>query len=217
MASTARVARLLLRPRIAFVVGLLTIAALVWVLLIDGRAGTAAASTGSPYSAYQALGSTEPSGLPLVTSHHPHTSSDPTGPTWPIEAPDGGTEWPVASSIRRVSPGVQGISVWIAKSIAGGICVLLYDGTPVNGVSAVAAGCSDAEHVESGASVEVSEIPGQPGKVYAAGVVPNGVTSVQSKMADGSTYTAQVSDNSWARVTNEPAESGQVSTQITGG
>src|ERR1700709_140418 len=180
MASTARVARLLLRPRIAFVVGLLTIAALVWVLLVDGRAGPAAARPGSPYSAYQALGSTEPSGLPLVASHHPHTSSDPTGPTWPIEAPEGaGTEWPLGSSIRRVSPGVQGISVWIAKSIAGGICVLLYDGTPVNGVSAVAAGCSDAEHVESGASVEVSEIPGQPGKVYAAGVVPNGVTSVQ--------------------------------------
>jgi hypothetical protein len=218
MASTARAARLLLRPRIAFVVGLLTIAALVMFLLLDGRAGTAKASTGSPYAAYQALGSSEPSGLPLVTSHHLHTSSDPTGPTWPIEAPEGaGTEWPLASSIRRVSPGVQGVSVWIAKSLAGGVCVLLYDGTPVNGLSAVYAGCSSAEHVESGASVEVSEIPGQPGKVYAAGVVPNGVTSVQSKMADGSTYTAAVSDNAWARVTSVPAESGQVSTQITGG
>jgi hypothetical protein len=218
MASTTRAARLLLRPRNAFVVGLLAVAAITLILLLDGRASTAAANTGSPYTAYQALGSSEPSGLPLVASHRERTASDPTGPTWPIEAPAGaGTDWPLASSIRRVPSGVQGVSVWIAQSIGGGICVLLYDGTPVEGVSAVAAGCSTAEHVESGATIEVSEIPGQPGKVYAAGVVPNGVTSVQSRMADGSTYTAPVSDNAWARVTDVPAESGQMPTQITGG
>lgn len=218
MASTARAARLLLRPRTALVVGLLAIAAMILALLLDGRAGTAAAITGSPYTAYQALSSSEPAGLPLVTSHHMHTSSDPTGPTWPIEAPEGaGTDWPLASSIRRVPSAVPGVSVWIAKSIAGGVCVLLYDGVPVAGVSAVDASCASAEHVESGATVEVSEIPGLPGKVYAAGVVPNGVSSVQTKMADGSTYNAPVSGNAWTRVTDVPAESGQVSTQITGG
>lgn len=218
MASTTRAARLLLRPRVAFVVGLLAIAVITLVLLLNGRGNTAAATTSSPNAAYQALGSNEPSGLPLVASHHVRTSSDPIGPTWPIEAPEGaGVDWPLASSIRKVSPGVQGVSVWIASSIAGGICVLLYDGAPVNGVSAVSAGCSTSEHVDNGATIEVSEVPGQPGKVYAAGVVPNGVTSVQSKMADGSTYTAPVSDNAWARVTDVPAESGQVPTQITGG
>jgi hypothetical protein len=218
MASPPRAARLLSRSRIAFVVGLLALAAITLVLLSNGKGSTAAATPSSPYAAYQALNSSEPSGLPLVASHHLHNSSDPTGPTWPIEAPEGaGTEWPLASSIRKVSPGVQGISVWIAKSIAGGICVLLYDGTPVDGVSAVAASCSTSEQVDKGATVELSEVPGQPGKVYAAGVVPDGVSSVQSKMSDGSTYTAQVADNSWARVTDVPAESGQTPTQTIGG
>lgn len=218
MASTARAARLLLRPRVAFVVGLLVTAAITLFLLTFGKSGTAAATTSSPDAAYQALSSDEPSGLPLVASHHLHTASDPVGPTWPIEAPEGaGVDWPLASSIRKVSPGVQGVSVWIAKSIAGGICVLLYDGVPVDGVSAVAAGCSTSERVDNGATIELSEVPGQPGRVFAAGVVPNGVTSVQSRMADGSTYTAPVTDNAWARVTDVPAESGQAPTQITGG
>jgi hypothetical protein len=218
MASTSRVARLLLRPRVALLVGLIAIAAIALFLLTDGKTGTAAATTSSPNAAYQALSSDEPSGLPLVVSHHLHASDDPVGPTWPVEAPEGaGVDWPLASSIRKVSPGVEGVSVWIAKSIAGGICVLLYDGQPVNGVSAVAAGCSTSEHVDSGATIELSDVPGQSGRVYAAGVVPNGVTSVQSSMADGSTYTASVNDNAWARVTDVPAESGQVPIQITGG
>jgi hypothetical protein len=203
------------RWRIAFVVGLIAIATVTLLLLSNGKSNTAAATPSSPYAAYQALNSNEPSGLPLVAAHDQSTSSDP---TWPIEAPEGaGVEWPLASSIRKVSPGVQGISVWIAKSIAGGICVLLYDGSPVNGVSAVAAVCSTPENVDRGATVEVSEVPGQPGKVYAAGVVPDDVTSVQSKMADGSTYTAPVTDNSWARVTDVPAQSGQTPTQTIGG
>jgi hypothetical protein len=218
MASPTRAARLLARLRIALVVGLMALAAITLSLLLNGKGDTAAATASSPYASYQALDSTEPSGLPLVSSHHLQTASDPTGPTWPIEAPQGaGVEWPMASSIRKVSPGVQGISVWIAKSIAGGVCVLLYDGTPVDGVSGVAASCSTSEHVDNGATVELSEVPGQPGKVYAAGVVPDGVTSVQSEMADGSTYTAPVTDNSWARVTDVPAANGQTPTQTIGG
>lgn len=218
MASSARVARLLLRHRIALAGGLMMVAIAVLVLLLNGSNGTAVANPSSPYAAYQALSSNEPSGLPLVTSSELRTSSASSGPTWPIDAPEGsGEDWPIASSIRKVSVDQPGLSVWIAKSIGGGVCVLLYDGVPVNGVSAVAGGCSTAEHLDNGATMELSDVPGEPGKVFAAGVVPDGVTAVQSKMADGSTYTAPVSDNAWARVTEVAAESGQTPTQITGG
>jgi hypothetical protein len=103
---------------------------------------------------------------------------------------------------------VPGLSGWIASSIEGGICVLLYDGAPVGGVKAVYSGCSAEARLDRGASVEVSDIPGMPGRYLAAGVVPNGVSEVRFTMADGSTYTAPVKDNAWVRDTNQPAASG---------
>jgi hypothetical protein len=123
----------------------------------------------------------------------------------------------VSSSIRRLSLSVPGLSAWIARSGEGGICVLVYDGVPVEGASAVDMGCSTPEGIARGASVEVSEIPGMPGKVIAAGVAPDGVTSVTTTMADGSTETSPVSDNAWARVGDEPAAAGQQSTETIGG
>jgi hypothetical protein len=192
-------------------------ATLAAVLLGGGPAG---ASTGAatPEPRYSALAGNEPTGLALVTSHHPRSPGDPVGPTWPAQAPEGAEgRWPVADTIRRVRLGVPGLSAWIARSASGGICVLLYDGVPTEGISSVGLGCSGPERLEHGASVEMLEVPGMPGKAVAAGVVPDGVTAVRSTMADGSIYTAPVSDNAWARVSDGAAASGQESTLLRGG
>lgn len=187
-------------------------------LLLGGGGAAATASPAASGASYSALAGEEPSGLPLVSSHHLHSPSDPVGPTWPAQAPEGaGPQWPVTDSIRRVTLTVPGLSAWIARSGSGGVCVLLYDGVPEEGVSAVDLGCSSPERLDRGAAVEVLNIPGMPGKVIAAGVVPDGVTAVRSTMADGSTYTAPVSDNAWARITEVAAAEGQESTLITGG
>jgi hypothetical protein len=219
MTFTQRLARLLLRPRNLVVIGAIVAAAATAVLVIGGHRATAGASSASAASAsYAALASDEPSGLPLVTSHGERPPGVPAGPTWPAQPPEGSTaSWPLASSIRRVPLGEPGLSGWIATSIEGGICVLLYDGAPVEDNAAIYSGCSAEARLDRGASVEVSDIPGKPAEVIAAGVVPDGVTAVSFTMADGSTDTVPVRDNAWARVGDQPAASGKAPTLITGG
>jgi hypothetical protein len=179
----------------------------------QASAGTSTAATPS----YAALASTAPSGLPLVTSHRPGSASDPSGPTFPVEPPEGATDWPVAETIRSLSLSTPGLSAWIARSSEGGICVLFYDGAPVEGVSALDVGCSAPASGARGASVEVSEIPGMDGKVIAAGVVPDGASAVSERMADGTTVTSQVSGNAWSRIADQAAAAGEQPNEITGG
>jgi hypothetical protein len=187
------------------------------LVLLGGGGAPATATPATGGVSYTALASSEPTGLPLVESHSPASPSAPSGPTWPAQPPHEAVgRWPVTSSIRRLSLSVPGLSAWIARSGEGGICVLLYDGVPVEGASAVDMGCSSPEGFARGASVEVSEIPGMPGKVIAAGVVPDGVTSVTTTMADGSTVTSPVKGNAWARVGEEPAASQQPTETIGG-
>ena len=186
------------------------------VLLGGGGAPATASSTASGVS-YTALSSSEPTGLPLVEPQ-PVSSGNSSGPSWPVQPPQGAAgRWPVTSTIRRLNLSVPGLSAWIARSGEGGICVLLYDGVPIAGVSAVYMGCSTPEGFARGATAEVSEIPGMPGKVIAAGVVPDGVTSVTTTMADGSTETVPVKGNAWARIGDQPAAAGQQSTETIGG
>ncbi|HEX4437095.1 MAG TPA: hypothetical protein VH061_09900 [Solirubrobacteraceae bacterium] len=188
------------------------------LVVLGGGGAPATASSAASGVSYTALSSSEPTGLPLVESHQPASSSNQSGPTWPAQPPqEAAGRWPVTSTIRRLSLSVPGLSAWIARSGAGGICVLLYDGVPAGGVSAVDMGCSSPEGLARGASVEVSEIPGLPGKTIAAGVVPDGVTAVTTTMADGSTETAPVKGNAWARVGDQPAAAGQQSTETIGG
>ncbi len=130
-------------------------------------------------------------------------------PSFPAQPPAGSSGWPVASTIRRLSLTAPGLSAWIARSSEGGICVLLYDGQPVHGVAALDIGCSTPEGLTRGAEVEVSEIPGLPGETIAAGVVPDGVSSVSQTMADGSTARSTVSGNAWARISAVPAAPGE--------
>jgi hypothetical protein len=213
-----RLARLLLRPRNLATFGALGALALAAALLFGGHGATAGASPATVASAsYAALASDEPSGLPLVASHS-EAATGKSGPTWPAQPPQGASaSWPLASSIRRLSLGVPGLSAWIATSIEGGVCVLLYDAAQVGDNAAVYVGCSAEGRLDRGASVEVSDIPGKPGEVIAAGVVPDGVTSVGFTMADGSTDTVPVRDNAWARVGDQPAAAGASPTLTTGG
>jgi hypothetical protein len=53
--------------------------------------------------------------------------------------------------------------------------------------------------------MDVSYDEETPGKVELAGVVPSGVTSVEVTFSNGSTETAQVSQNGWAlEATGQP-------------
>lgn len=188
------------------------------LILLDAGGAPATAVQAAGSVSYTALAGTGPTGLPLVESHQPASASNPSGPTWPAQPPqEAAGRWPVTSTIRRLGLSVPGLSAWIARSGEGGICVLLYDGVPVEGASAVDMGCSSPEGFARGASVEVSEIPGMPGKVIAAGVVPDGIASVTATMADGSTSTSPVKGNAWARVGDQPAAAGQQSTETIGG
>jgi hypothetical protein len=181
--------------------------------LIAGSGSAPAAPAPAP--SYAALSGGETGGLVISDSPTPRGAAP--RPTWPAHAPEGSGDRPAASSIRRVRSTVPGLSAWIARSAAGGVCVLLYDGQPVDGVAAVYASCSTPERFGAGATVQVSEIPNMPGRVIEAGVVPDGVEAVSTRLADGSSATSQVSDNAWARSGGEPPAPGAEPTAITGG
>jgi hypothetical protein len=190
-------------------------AALAAALLAGGGGSAAASPAAAPH--YSALESTAPSGLALIEPGNAPEPSAAPQPSLPAQAPSGAEDWPVTSTIRPLSLGQSGLRGWIARSSAGGICVLLYDGVPVKGVADVYFGCNASDALAQGASVEVGEIPGMPGTVIAAGVVPDGVSSVSQEMADGSTVTSTVSGNAWARVSDVPAAAGSQTSENTGG
>jgi hypothetical protein len=211
MGPSSRIGR---RPRLGLLLraGAPLIAAGSAAALLSGGGSSARASIASAPS-YSALESTAASGLPVAEPTDRHRPGDPVGPSFPAQPPDGATGWPVAGSIRRLSLSEPGLSAWIARGADGGVCVLLYDGRPVDGVSAIDMACSPPEGLSRGASVEVAEIPGMTGKTVAAGVVPDGVTSVREVMADGSTATSAVHGNAWARIADEPAAAGEQPTE----
>ena len=185
---------------------------------IAAAVGSSAAAGPEPQATYAALEAPGgPTGLRLGSPSPTGTTGEPPVPTFPASPPAGAGDWPIASSVRRLELAEPGLSGWIALSSQGGVCVLLYGGTPVEGVAAVYAGCSTAEGRARGAAVEVAEIPGRPGEVIAAGVVPDGVSSVSEVLADGSTATSTVSGNAWVRVGHEAAAPGAELTETKGG
>lgn len=192
-------------------------AAAVAVGLLAQGGGDAAAGT-APEPTFAALSGTGPTGLRIGPAEPAGTTGGAAAePSFPATPPEGADNWPVATTIRKVQAGASGISEWIARSSQGGICVLLYDGTAVKGVAAVYSGCSGSNGDARGAGIEVSQIPGMAGETIAAGVVPDGVTSVSEPLADGSTATSTVTDNAWARVADSPAAPGAVPTETRGG
>jgi hypothetical protein len=190
----------------------ITVAVVVTVvILMNDYGSTARANEGSEYAGYPALESNAPTGLPLVSSHSASHEAGANGPTWPMEAPGGAQEgWPVASSIRAVGTESPGVSVWIAESMGGGICVLLWPHQPSGSVPSVASSCStNSEDLPKGATTQVSQLPDSPGKVYVAGVVPSSVGSMKVTLADGNTTTVSVENNAWALETEGEPQSYQ--------
>lgn len=186
------------RPRALRIVLALALAAFVVpVLVLLLSTGGSAATTSSTYAGYPALNATGPTELTLVSSHGSADASQ--RPTWPISPPVGSQSWPLAESIRKLDLQLPNMTAWIAKSQNGGICVLLWAHQPAGGVPSIGASCSgeSEEAVERGATTQISEIPGEPGVVYVAGIVPSTVSAVAVTLANGSTETITVTDNAW--------------------
>ena len=184
---------------------LAAVAVPVSILLLSASGSTATPS--SNYAAYPALNSTGPTELELVASHSSTKSGE--RPTWPLQAPPGSHGgWPLAESIRKLEIGAPNMTAWIAKSVGGGICVLLWAHQPAGATPSIGASCSSEteEGLEHGATAQVSDIPGEPGRVYVAGVVPSTVGSVTATLADGSSKTVTVDGNAWGfEAEGEPA------------
>jgi hypothetical protein len=173
------------------------IAAPITIVLLSASGSTA--TTTSEYAAYPALKGTGPTDLTLVASHDSKREGD--RPTWPIQAPEGAQSgWPTAESIRKLQVASPGITAWIAKSLGGGVCVLLWAHQPAGEVPSIGYSCSgeSEEELQQGATAQVSEIPGEPGKVYVAGVLPSTASAVSVTLADGTSETVPVSDNAWS-------------------
>ncbi len=175
-----------------------------WLLSNEG--GNAHASTESSYANYPALASTAPTSLPLVTSHHFYKPGDPIVPTFPATLSSGfGGNVPVPSTIRKVTVGLSDITAWISKSSEGGICVLATDNKVVDHNIGVSFSCAKASQLGQGAAVEISEIPGEPGRTVAVGVAPDDKSTVSDTLPTGAVKTVTVSGNAWAYETNSAA------------
>jgi hypothetical protein len=194
-------ARRLLRPLAArrnlLALGLAAVAVPVSALLLS--ASGSIATPNSDYAAYPALSSTEPPELEFVTSHSSNNGND--APTWPLTAPEGAQEgWPMAESIRPLHVETPDSTAWIAKSLGGGVCVLLWAHQPAGETPSIGYSCTEGseEGLRRGATTQVSEIPGEPGRVYVAGVVPSTVSEVTVTLADGASKTVPVKNGGWA-------------------
>jgi len=178
----------------------LTFAALavpISILLLSASGSTATQT--SEYAAYPALQNTGPVELEFVASHSAAHQGE--RPTWPLQAPEGAQGgWPLAESIRKLDLRSPNMTAWIAKSLGGGVCVLLWAHQPAGDTPSIGSSCSaeSEEALKAGATTQVSDIPGEPGKVFVAGVVPSTVGAVTATLADGTTTTVNVSGNAWS-------------------
>ncbi len=191
---------------VAFACGLIAIVAVVLAARLSNGGNAAKASTPSLYSAYPALNSSEPTGLPLVTTPS-LTNATPAGPVFLASPPPGAApeSWPVAASIRRLPINLPIASAWIAKSIAGGICILDARHQPVNGHYGIGVSCSEPAQTDSGTYLE-STVQGSP-VVTIMGVVPVGVSAVQVTLTNGSTKKVPVGDGAWGLETEAHLQS----------
>ncbi len=182
-------------PRIALA---LAAFAVVPVLILLFSTGGSTATTSNDYAAYPALSSTAPNELTLVASRG--SADGGSRPTWPVSAPEGAQNWPLSESIRKLDLQSPNVTGWIAKSLGGGVCVLLWAHQPAGDTPSIGASCSgeSEEDIQRGATTVVSQIPGETGVVYAAGVVPSTVSAMAVTLADGTTETVPVKDNAWS-------------------
>lgn len=187
----------------------LSLTAIVCVIFSDQAGPVARASGSSQYASYPALEGGVTGGLPQVDSRAGAAQAGDGGEAgWPTEPPQGVTEgWPIASSIRALDVSSPNLSAWAAKSLGGGVCVLVSHHQSAAEVPSVAYSCTvDQDGLARGATAQLSQVPDSPGKVYVAGVVPSGVTSMEVTLADGDTQTVPVADGAWTlEADGEPA------------
>jgi hypothetical protein len=178
----------------------LTLAAIavpISIMLLSASGSTA--TPASEYAAYPALRSNGAVELEFVSSHTGQRQAD--RPTWPLQAPEGSAgSWPLAESIRKLDIQSPNMTAWIAKSAGGGVCVLLWAHQPAGDTPSISDSCSgeSEEDLTRGATAQVSEIPGETGSVFVAGVVPSTVAAVKATLADGTTRTVAVKENAWS-------------------
>ncbi len=179
------------------------------VLLSGGPGGIAGATPELTYAAYPALENTESTGLPIVSPGTPAaTTLGAEGPTFPAN-PSGGlaAHGPVAKSIRRLPVSLPGISAWIAKSAAGGICVLASRKEPTgNGAYGLGMSCAPSAMLASGTMLELQSDSNGDAVV---GVVPDDVSAVRVVLAGGASTTIPVAGNAWALEAEAHVESTQ--------
>src|ERR1700741_4949801 len=77
-------------------------------LLATGGSSATATSASAP--AYTALAPTAPRELPIVAGDRPGAPS--ATPEFPEQPPEGAVEWPQASTIRRLTLSVPGLTAW---------------------------------------------------------------------------------------------------------
>jgi hypothetical protein len=105
---------------------------------------------------------------------------------------------PVAASMTELAIGKPNLTVLLAMSSEGGVCVFV-ERRPARGAGG---SCATAALLGTGATGEMQEEAN--GERTIAGVVPDGVSSVKVGFADGTSRTVTVVDNGWA-IENAPA------------
>ncbi|HEX3391775.1 MAG TPA: hypothetical protein VHS55_04370 [Solirubrobacteraceae bacterium] len=196
MHQSPRFARSRAGKRSILALTLAAVAVLVSTLLLSASGSTATPS--SEYAAYPALQNNAPTELAFVSSHSATHTGD--RPTWPLQAPEGAQSgWPLAESIRKLNTESPNMTTWIAKSLGGGVCVLLWVHEPAGDTPSIGYTCSGEteEDLHRGATTYISEVPGEPGRVFVAGVVPSTVAAIQATLANGATKTVAVNGNAW--------------------
>jgi hypothetical protein len=163
-------------------------------VLIATASGGAARATGLP-----AVTQTDYSALNTA----PHASG-----LMPPSASAGEGNRPVAASMTELAIGKPHLTVSLAKSSEGGVCVFVER----RGAQGAGGSCGTAALLGTGATAEVQEASGER---TIAGVVPDGVSSVKVGFAGGASQNATVVDNGWA-IENAPADMTSA-TDVAGG
>jgi hypothetical protein len=144
-------------------------------------------------------GAARATGLPAVTQTDYsafNTGANASG-SIPPSASVGEGNRPVAASMTELAIGKPNLTVSLAKSSEGGVCVFVER----HGAKGGGGSCATAALLGTGATAEVQEANGER---TIAGVVPDGVSSVKVGFVGGASQTVTVVDNGWA-IEDSPA------------
>lgn len=184
------------RPRLLVpsVAAIITAGAILLVVVLSGGAAQADSQSVGPPSDYAVLGGTS------------------TGDASALAPPSGDLvgegNRPITDSITEVNTGNRDLTVTVADSTEGGVCVFVER----QGARGGGGSCGAPSLLKTGETAEVRE---DDGPTVIAGIVPNGVTAVKVGFADGTSQTVNVASNVWV-IENAPAAMSNT-TDVTGG